>query len=75
MQRFIEKAQFSDARLTKIDGLRADFANGWGLARASNTVPGLTLRFEAGTEADLQHIKQLFVQQMLQVKPTLSLHL
>ncbi len=75
IQRFIEEAQFSDARLTKIDGLRVDFTNGWGLARASNTVPGLTLRFEAGTEADLQHIKQLFVQQMLQVKPTLSLHL
>ncbi|MDT8311057.1 MAG: phosphomannomutase/phosphoglucomutase [Methylophaga sp.] len=75
MQRFIKEAQFSDARLTKIDGLRVDFANGWGLARASNTVPGLTLRFEAGSEADLQHIKQLFMQQMLQVKPTLSLHL
>ncbi len=75
MQRFIEEAQFSDARLSKIDGLRVDFAKGWGLVRASNTVPGLTLRFEAGSEADLQHIKQLFVQQMLQVKPTLSLHL
>lgn len=75
MQRFIEEAQFSDGRLSKIDGLRVDFAKGWGLARASNTVPGLTLRFEAGSEADLQHIKQLFMQQMLQVKPTLSLHL
>ncbi|MDX1574127.1 MAG: phosphomannomutase/phosphoglucomutase [Methylophaga sp.] len=75
MRRFIEEAKFSDARLSKIDGLRVDFANGWGLARASNTLPGLTLRFEAGSEADLQHIKQLFVQQMLQVKPTLSLHL
>lgn len=75
MQRFIEEARFSDARLSKIDGLRVDFAKGWGLARASNTVPGLTLRFEASSEADLQHIKQLFVQQMLQVKPTLSLHL
>lgn len=75
MQRFISEARFSDARLTKIDGLRVDFTNGWGLVRASNTVPGLTLRFEAGSEADLQHIKQLFVQQMLQVKPTLSLHL
>lgn len=75
MQRFIDEAQFNDARITKIDGLRADFVNGWGLVRASNTVPGLTLRFEAGSEADLQNIKQLFVQQMLQVKPTLVLHL
>ncbi|MCX4190714.1 phosphomannomutase/phosphoglucomutase [Methylophaga sp. OBS3] len=75
MLRFINEAQFNDARITKIDGLRADFVNGWGLVRASNTVPGLTLRFEAGSEADLQNIKQLFVQQMLQVKPTLDLHL
>ncbi|MEX0616131.1 MAG: phosphomannomutase/phosphoglucomutase, partial [Methylophaga sp.] len=36
MQRFIEEAQFSDARLSKIYGLRVDFAKGWGLARASN---------------------------------------
>lgn len=75
IDKFITEAQFSDARQSTIDGLRVDFAKGWGLVRASNTVPGLTLRFEAGSEADLQHIKQLFVQQMLQVKPTLSLHL
>ena len=75
IDKFIAEAQFSDAKLSTIDGLRVDFAKGWGLVRASNTVPGLTLRFEAGSEADLQHIKQLFVQQMLQVKPTLSLHL
>ena len=36
-----------------IDGVRMNFAHGWGLIRASNTQPVLVLRFEATTEADL----------------------
>ncbi len=30
-----------------IDGVRAQFEHGWGLVRASNTQPAITLRFEA----------------------------
>jgi phosphomannomutase/phosphoglucomutase len=41
-------------RVVDIDGARVLFANGWGLVRASNTQPALVMRFEAGTEADLQ---------------------
>ena len=37
---------FAGARKTTIDGLRVDFADRWGLARASNTEPSLVLRFE-----------------------------
>jgi phosphomannomutase / phosphoglucomutase len=36
-----------------LDGVRADFENGWGLVRASNTQPAITLRFEAHTPAQL----------------------
>jgi phosphomannomutase/phosphoglucomutase len=32
-----------------IDGVRAKFENGWGIVRASNTQPAITLRFEAYT--------------------------
>ena len=32
-----------------IDGVRVNFADGWGLVRASNTQPVLVLRFEATT--------------------------
>lgn len=39
--------------LITIDGVRIQFAGGWGLVRASNTEPVLSLRFEAGTESDL----------------------
>jgi phosphomannomutase/phosphoglucomutase len=36
-----------------IDGVRMNFANGWGLVRASNTQPILVLRFEATDQASL----------------------
>jgi phosphomannomutase/phosphoglucomutase len=43
--------------LTTIDGVRVDYAKGWGLVRASNTTPVLVLRFEADDEAELARIK------------------
>lgn len=36
-----------------LDGARAIFENGWGLVRASNTQPAITLRFEAYTREQL----------------------
>lgn len=42
-----------------IDGVRILFPGGWGLVRASNTSPFLTLRFEARTAADLAAMKQI----------------
>ncbi|NQY25750.1 MAG: phosphomannomutase/phosphoglucomutase [Piscirickettsiaceae bacterium] len=73
MEQLSEEAQFGGATLIKIDGVRAEYPNGWGLVRASNTVPGITLRFEAETEEGLQQIQQQFKQQLLQIKPTLTL--
>jgi phosphomannomutase/phosphoglucomutase len=73
IQQFVAEASFQGAKISTIDGLRADFPSGWGLVRASNTVPGLTLRFEAETQESLQEIQQQFKQQMLQVKPTITL--
>jgi len=32
---------------------------GWGLVRASNTNPYLTLRFEAGTEREIEEMKRV----------------
>ncbi len=68
-----EKAQFVDARVTTIDGVRADFVDGWGLVRASNTTPILVLRFEADTEASLQRIQDVFRQQMQAIRPGLKM--
>lgn len=42
-----------------IDGVRILFPGGWGLIRASNTNPYLTLRFEARTKAELEEMKRI----------------
>jgi phosphomannomutase/phosphoglucomutase len=75
--RFIEAfrsaARFEGAEVSTIDGLRADFADGWGLVRASNTTPILVVRFDAETEQALERIKGVFRSQMLELKSDLEL--
>mgnify|MGYP001745451485 CR=1 FL=1 len=46
--------------LVRIDGLRAEFADGFGLLRASNTTPVLVLRFEGDNPAALARIQAQF---------------
>jgi phosphomannomutase/phosphoglucomutase len=48
-----------------------DYADGWGLCRASNTTPVLVLRFEAETEEALSRIKNIFRSQLQKVAPDL----
>jgi phosphomannomutase/phosphoglucomutase len=60
------------ARIVKIDGLRAEFEQGWGLVRASNTIPALLFRFEANSEEDLQHLQSLFRDMLGQIDPSLQ---
>ncbi|MBI1853185.1 MAG: phosphomannomutase/phosphoglucomutase [Planctomycetes bacterium] len=43
-----------DHPVVEVDGARVSFADGWGLVRASNTLPVLTLRFEASTADALE---------------------
>jgi phosphomannomutase len=52
-----------------IDGLRAEYDDGFGLIRASNTTPVLVLRFEGQTQAALERIEQQFMAVLRQVKP------
>jgi phosphomannomutase/phosphoglucomutase len=69
---FIDAAQFDGARLSTIDGLRADWDDGWGLLRASNTTPVLVLRFEADDQAALDRIRDAFRATLQQVAPELE---
>ena len=71
--RFCEVAQFEGARVSTIDGLRADWPDGFGLVRASNTTPVLVMRFEADDDAALARVQGEFRQRLLQVDPTLVL--
>lgn len=73
VEAFRQKATFGDATLTTIDGVRADWSDGWGLVRASNTTPTLVLRFDADNEAALARIKRIFREQLLAVDPSLKL--
>lgn len=41
MERLLNQAEFPQAEITSIDGLRVDFEDGWGLVRSSNTTPCL----------------------------------
>jgi len=71
--RFRERAQFDGARITTIDGLRADWADGWGLVRASNTTPVLVLRFDADNATALKRIQDAFRTQILACDDSLQL--
>ncbi|MCW0203232.1 MAG: phosphomannomutase/phosphoglucomutase [Rhodanobacter thiooxydans] len=73
MDQLRQQANFEDASLITIDGMRADWADGWGLVRASNTTPVLVLRFEADDAAALKRIQQVFRRQLLAVDPGLKL--
>ncbi|MDE2598368.1 MAG: phosphomannomutase/phosphoglucomutase [Rhodocyclaceae bacterium] len=66
------KSLFPDARqLITIDGVRAEFADGFGLARASNTTPVIVLRFEADTSVALTRIQAEFKQALEKCWPGL----
>ncbi|MGH8060539.1 MAG: phosphomannomutase/phosphoglucomutase [Pseudoxanthomonas sp.] len=67
--RFVASANFEGARLTTIDGLRADWEDGWGLVRASNTTPILVLRFEAENKEALARIMDDFRAHLGKVAP------
>jgi phosphomannomutase/phosphoglucomutase len=73
MDELIKQANFSAAEQVTIDGLRVNFADGWGLVRLSNTTPSLVLRFEAESEKVLSQIQELFRELLLGVKPGLVL--
>ena len=62
--------RFGDsARLSTLDGLRVDWADGFGLIRPSNTTPVLVLRFEGQTEQALHRIESDMLALLHQVKP------
>jgi len=73
MDRFAARAKFEGAKLATIDGIRADWPDGWGLVRCSNTTPCLVLRFDADSESALSRIQEIFRAQLLAVDPGLKL--
>jgi phosphomannomutase/phosphoglucomutase len=56
-------------RVLTIDGVRVEYADGFGLARASNTTPVIVIRFEADNRAALERIKRDFRAALQPLKP------
>jgi phosphomannomutase/phosphoglucomutase len=67
-------ARFEGAReIITIDGLRVEYADGFGLARPSNTTPVVVLRFEADNQAALERIQSDFRRVLNSARPGLAL--
>ena len=60
-------------RVLTIDGVRAEFEDGFGLARASNTSPVIVLRFEGDTQEALKRIQEEFRRILQPLKPGAAL--
>ncbi len=60
-------------RVITIDGVRVEYADGFGLARASNTTPNIVMRFEADNAAALERIKKDFRAALQPLKPNAPL--
>lgn len=74
VKRLADSGEFPSAvsRIT-IDGIRVEYADGFGLARPSNTTPVIVLRFEADHAQALARIQAEFRASLLAVGPLLSL--
>jgi phosphomannomutase/phosphoglucomutase len=76
--RLVEKLQAAKpfpgaVRVLTIDGVRVEYADGFGLARASNTTPVIVIRFEADSHAALERIKKDFRVALQPLKPNAPL--
>ncbi|HSS46059.1 MAG TPA: phosphomannomutase/phosphoglucomutase, partial [Burkholderiales bacterium] len=74
IEKLQKTARFDSAKeVITIDGLRVEYADGFGLARSSNTTPVIVLRFEADNQAALKRIQEDFRRVILQAKPGAAL--
>jgi len=73
VQRLAKDGDFQSGTASTVDGLRVDFAKGWGLVRASNTGPELTLRFEGDNDEVIEQLKMLFKRELGKVDDSLAL--
>ncbi len=74
IDRLQKEAKFEGAEsVSMIDGLRVEYADGFGLARSSNTTPVIVLRFESDTDQGLARIQKDFRRVLESVKPGASL--
>ncbi|MFL9914547.1 phosphomannomutase/phosphoglucomutase [Paraburkholderia fungorum] len=72
--RLQQNAKFTGADdVVKIDGLRVEYPDGFGLARSSNTTPVVVMRFEADSDEALRRIQEDFRRVIMAEKPDAKL--
>ena len=70
MAQLQERGKFEGAQeIITLDGVRVEYADGFGLARSSNTTPVIVLRFEADSAAALARIQSQFARELQKLKP------
>jgi len=72
VSRLAKNAIFPGGTVHKVDGLRVDFSDGWGMARASQTSSRLALRFEADNQAALIRIQEGFKHELRTIDSSLE---
>ncbi len=73
VEKLAKEGEWGNGTVTNIDGVRVDYSDGWGLLRASNTSPMLSLRFEADGHAALDRIKKIFQHQLHTIDSDLTI--
>ena len=72
LQEIERRGNSCDAELSKIDGIRLDFKNGFGIIRASNTGEFFTVRFDADHPTHLNNIRQTFASMLSDRYPMIA---
>lgn len=67
IEKAVEYFKNRDYKVIDVDGARVIFDNGWGLIRASNTSPKITIRYEAKTIEDLNNIQKEFEKMLKEI--------
>ncbi|HET9023431.1 MAG TPA: phosphomannomutase/phosphoglucomutase [Burkholderiaceae bacterium] len=74
VERLKSEGRFDGAlEVITIDGVRVEYEDGFGLARASNTTPVVVMRFEGDSEAALKRIQAVFGAEFRRIKPDAQL--
>lgn len=67
-----KQSQHFQAEMSKIDGVRLDFEDGFGIIRASNTGEYFTVRFDADSDQRLHQIRHNFVHMLTADYPQIA---
>lgn len=69
-----KKVTFDGAKINTIDGIRAEYEQGWFLIRASNTTPSVVVKFEADNDIAMERLKNILKTQLGVIAPKLKVN-